>query len=104
MTVWTNPFRSVMRAKERLSRLEAQLCGVEQAVASVAARLARLEQLVGFGDAGESEPAETPIGKLLDARLTHLEARLLTYLEGPYLARVAALSSDDAPPSGRDRG
>ena len=104
MTVWMNPFRSVTRAKARLGHLEAQLHGVEQAVASVAARLARLEQLVGFGDAGENEPAETQIGKLLDARLTHLEARLLTYLEGPYLARVATLSSDDAPPSGRDRG
>jgi hypothetical protein len=104
MTVWMNPFRSVMRAKAKLGRLEAQLHGVEQAVASVETRLARLEQLVGFGDAGENEPADTPIGKLLDARLTHLEARLLTYLEGPYFARVAKLSSDDAPPSGRNRG
>jgi hypothetical protein len=98
-----NPFRWVMRAKWKLGHLEAKLHGVEQAVASVETRLAQLEQLVGFGDAGENEPAESPIGKILDARLTHLEARLLTYLEGPYFARVAKPNSNGAAPSGRDR-
>src|SRR5262249_18827091 len=125
MTIWVHPFRSVMRAKAKLGHLqaqlhgleaqlhgfeaqlhgfEAQLHGFEQTVANVETRLTRLEQLVGFGDAGENEPTVTPIGKLLDARLTHLEARLLTYLEGPYFARIAKLRSDDAPPTGRDPG
>ena len=115
-----NPFRWVLRAKAKVGRLELQLSGVEQAVVSVESRLARLEQqaavvsvesrlarleqLVGFGDGGESERAETQIGKILDARLTHLEARLLTYLEGPYFARVAEPNSNGAAPGGQDRG
>jgi hypothetical protein len=103
MTVWMNPFRWVMRAKARFGQLDARLHGVEQAVASVEIRLARIEQLVGFGDAGENESAETKIGRILDARLTHLEARLLTYLEGPYYARVSKPNSDGAAPSGRGR-
>jgi len=85
--------------QSQLSRLELglqQLNGIERAIAStrgdvaaLANRLARFEQLVGISETDQGQSTATALSQILDVRLTNLECRLLTYLEGPYLNRIA---------------
>ena len=74
---------------KRLNGAERTVASTRDDLSGLANRICRLERLIGISDAGQSESATTALYEILDVRLTPLEARLLTYLEGPYLARVA---------------
>jgi chromosome segregation ATPase len=65
-------------------------------------RILFLERCLGIeGELDEKRPSYPPnaLAELLELRLSQLEARLMTYLEGPYFRRLSSSTSEHASPA-----
>lgn len=107
----------ISRLETRLQNLEVALLEIQQRLpppnlagdqlntrfAMADARLTHLERVAGLDDSrADDEPAN--MASFLDNRLRSMEMRLMSYLEGPYLARARSQAVHDQRAAGPSKG
>jgi phage shock protein A len=74
------------QTQAHLEQATAPVPSLADGAAALAQRLTQLERAMGLGDGAASAAMADP----LDRRLDQLEARMMAYLEGPFLDRARA--------------
>jgi chromosome segregation ATPase len=91
----------VQQVSSQEEGLQARHLSRDQLCASLAMLQGRIEYMERLAGLTDGVPGENATADLFDQRLRWLEMRIMSYLEGPYLARLSGAAATGNEPDGK---